>query len=140
MEPITFSFRSLFGLFLKKHVSKNDPIQKSYYDKKSVFSCSSTTRQNFWNPFTLRPYFHHCLFELLDGSTSWYFIFQRNYLTSEVHFDMIYLKITEWAGFLTTVVPLFFRHVTMLTLTKCWRMLCTLFSFNFNLLVVQTPK
>ena len=55
--------------FLRYHGSKNDQIQKSCFYQKSVFSCSSTTRRNFWNPFILRPYFYNCLPELLPHCT-----------------------------------------------------------------------
>ena len=60
MEPLTFWLQSFIGRFFRSHGSKNGPIQKSCYNKKSVFSCSSTTQRNFWNSFIMRPYFHNC--------------------------------------------------------------------------------
>ena len=71
LEPMTFWLRSFFGPFFRSHGSKNARIQKSCYNQKSVFSCSSTTRRNFWNPFKSRPYFHNCSPELLPQCTLW---------------------------------------------------------------------
>ena len=52
------------------------------YSQKSVFSCPSTTRRNFWNSFIQRPYFHNCLPELLPHCTFSQQLLQQNYLTS----------------------------------------------------------
>ena len=83
--------------FFRCHGSKNARIQKSCYNQKSVFSCSSTTRRNFWNPFISRPYFHTCLPELLPQ-------FVTGTLTSKL-FDLISmfwhdLPKNGWAGWI----------------------------------------
>ena len=45
--------------FLRFHGSKNSRSKKIYLNKKSVLSCPSTTRRNFWNPCTLVLYFYN---------------------------------------------------------------------------------
>ena len=48
---------------------KNGRSQKTHKSKKSVFSCLSTTRRNFWNSFILRPYFQSCFPKLQMAHT-----------------------------------------------------------------------
>ena len=63
-----FWLRSFFGPFLvillRSHGSKNDRSQKSYFNEKSVFSCPSTSRRNFWILFMLWLYFYDCCLKL----------------------------------------------------------------------------
>ena len=50
--------------FLRCHGSKNDQSQKSYFNEKSVFSCLSTWRRNFWIFFMLWLYFDRWFLKL----------------------------------------------------------------------------
>ena len=59
-----FWLRSIFGHFLRSQGSKNDRSPKSYFYKKSVFSCSSTSQRNFWILFMLWLYFHDWFLKL----------------------------------------------------------------------------
>ena len=88
--------------FLRYYGSKNDRIQKNFFIQKSVFSCLLTRRNDFWNPFILRSYFHNCLPGLLIHIANQLSLLTKKYLTSKVHFDIIYLKITENTRSVTT--------------------------------------
>ena len=88
--------------FLRYYGSKNDRIQKNFFIQKSVFSCLLTRRNDFWNPFILRSYFHNCLPGLLSHIANQLSLLTKKYLTSKVHFDIIYLKITENIRSVTT--------------------------------------
>ena len=59
-----FWLRSIFGHFLRYQGSKNDRSPKSYFYKKSVFSCLSTSQRNFWILFMLWLYFHDWFLKL----------------------------------------------------------------------------
>ena len=61
---VIFWLRSIFGHFLRSQGSKNDRSPKSYFYKKSVFSCSSTSQRNFWILFMLWLYFHDWFLKL----------------------------------------------------------------------------
>ena len=52
--------------FLRSHGSKNDRSQKSYLNEKSVFSCPSTSRRNFWILLMLWLYFHGWILKLYE--------------------------------------------------------------------------
>ena len=49
--------------------SKKGPSQKSYYNETSVFSCLTTTKNNFWNPYSPVLYFENFFLELLLAAT-----------------------------------------------------------------------
>ena len=75
MKQLIFYFNNFFcsGHFLVIFYylmdQKNDRSQKIHKSKKSVFSCLSTTRRNFWNSFILRPYFQSCFPKLQMAHT-----------------------------------------------------------------------
>ena len=99
---MNFWFRSFFDLFSKILWIKKWPDPKNFFIQKSVFSCLLTRRNDFWNPFILRSYFHNCLPGLLTHIANQLSLLTKKYLTSKVHFDIIYLKITENARSVTT--------------------------------------
>ena len=70
MEKLIFNFNEFFGslhflvFFQDLMDRKTDRSQKSHFSQKSGFTCPSTKRRNFWNPFILRPYFYNSLSKL----------------------------------------------------------------------------
>ena len=112
--------------FLRYYGSKNDRIQKNFFIQKSVFSCLLTRRNDFWNPFILRSYFHNCLPGLLSHIANQLSLLTKKYLTSKVHFDIIYLKITENARSVTTENTLLHRRflISRNLADKCGKIMC----------------
>ena len=72
MKKLIFHLSNFFGSghFLiheiLKNRPKNDRSQKSYFKEKSVFSCSSTSRRNFWILFMPWLYFHDWFLKLYE--------------------------------------------------------------------------
>ena len=94
--------------------------KKIFFIQKSVFSCLLTRRNDFWNPFILRSYFHNCLPGLLSHIANQLSLLTKKYLTSKVHFDIIYLKMTENARSVTTENTLIYTY-TFVHIGPGWR-------------------
>ena len=119
--------------FLRYYGSKNDRIQKIFFIQKSVFSCLLTRRNDFWNPFILRSYFHNCLPGLLTHIANQLSLLTKKYLTSKVHFDIIYLKITENARSVTTENTLMHKY----SCAYLRKIVKVIFSHFFNCYFIQ---
>ena len=72
MKKLIFHWNNIFGsghflvYFLRSHGSKIDRSQKIYFNEKSVFSCPSTSRRNFWIFFMPWLYFHDWFLKLYE--------------------------------------------------------------------------
>ena len=72
--------------FLRYHGSKDSRSQKIHLNKKSVFSCTSTTRRNFWIPFMLWPYFHGCFWKLWQVISNSLDLFSKKFISTKNQF------------------------------------------------------
>ena len=92
MKKLIFQYNNFFGsghflvYFSRPHGSKNDRSQKSYFDKKSVFSCLSTSWSNFLFLFMLWLYFHDWSPKLYEARAKLCYLGGQSFLDQNLFF------------------------------------------------------
>ena len=80
MKSNFFGSSHFLVYFLRSNGSKNDRSQKIYFYEKSVFTCPSTSRRNFWILLMLWLDFHDWFLKLWEVISNWRNIFSKKFL------------------------------------------------------------